>query len=332
MTDTAAAPAPSSGPRFWLYKRPFRIGLKHDSWVLVESRMSGLFSRLIVDGEEVANDFTPAVGAEAVRNHRLAAVLPGGSRLDVEAGYINWYNIGIAVFVDGQLVHESHRGKRIAFPEKLAKAMREQNADGHPSYDPGKLKRNKVPILVDVATMLLFFIVAKLTDLKTAALVGAAVGLGLVVVQRFVKVDLIGGMMLFGVFMLLLSAGFAILFEDEEIIKQRSTVIGLIGAACFLFDGLVLKGRKLGAAVDRYMAYTDIDVRRLAIGMGLVGLFMAGGNWVAVKLLSTDAWLVYTTFLDLPLSMILLFAMINWARKGDKAAPPKVVPGAVSGA
>ncbi|WP_300973209.1 septation protein IspZ [Sphingomonas sp. LHG3406-1] len=329
MTD--AATASSSGARLWLYKRPFSIGVAHECWVLVESRMSGLVSRLIVDGEEVASDFTPVSGAEAIRNHRLTHRLPDGRRLEIEAGYINWYNVGIAARVDGTLVHESHPGKRIAFPARLAKMVAEQNQDGQAAYDPGKLKRNKVPIAVDLATGLLFFIVAKLTDLKTAALVGAAAGLALVVIQRFVKVDLIGGMMLFGVFMLLVSAGFAILFEDEEVIKHRSTIVGLVGATCFLFDGLVLKGRKLGRGVDRYMAYTDIDPRRLSIGMGLTGLVMAGGNSLVAWLFSTDVWLVYTTFLDIPVSMGLIFWTISWARKSGKAAAPDALSGALPG-
>jgi intracellular septation protein A len=304
-----------TGKRIWLYKRPFNLGVSHECMVLLDARMTGLWSLLFVDGTLVAQDFTPAMGPEAIRNHRLAATLPDGRALEVEAGYISWLNTAIAVRVDGALVHESHPGRRIAMPERAVKMVMQQNAGGDPTYDPGKLKRNKVPILVDLATGLLFFVVAKLTDLKTAALVGSAVGLGLVVVQRFVRVDLIGGLALFGVFMLLISAGFALLFEDEEIIKQRSTVVGLIGAACFLFDGLVLKGRKLGAALDRYMAYTDIDHRRLAIGLGLTGLVMAGGNWLVAKLFSTDVWLFYTTFLDLPLSIGLVLGAVSWARR-----------------
>ena len=276
MTDAAVTAAP--GRRMWLYKRPFAIGVRHECMVLIDARTSGTFSSLWVDGEEKASDFTPATGEAGIRNHHLAATLPDGRSLDVEAGYINWITTGIAVRVDGALVHESHPGRRIALPERAANMIRKSDVTGEPSYDPGKLKRNKVPIAVDIATGLLFFVVAKLTDLKTAALVGAAVGLLLVVVQRFVKVDLIGGMMLFGVFMMLISAGFAIAFDDEEVIKQRSTIVGLIGAACFLFDGLVLKGRKLGRGIDRYMAYTDIDPRRLSIGMGLTGLVMAGGK------------------------------------------------------
>jgi intracellular septation protein A len=327
MTDAAVSTIP--GRRLWLYKRPFSIGVAHDCWVLVDSRMSGLTSRLIVDGEEVATDFTPASGREAIRNHRLTHALPDGRTLEVEAGYINWWSIGIAARVDGTLVHESHKGRRIAYPERFAKIVSDpRKADGEAAYDTGKLKRNKIPILVDIATGLLFFLVAKITDLKTAALVGAAVGLAIVVVQRFVTVDLVGGMMLFGVFMLLVSAGFAIVFEDEEVIKHRSTIVGLVGAACFLFDGLVLKGRKLGAGIDRYMAYTDLDLRRLSIGMGLTGLVMAGGNSLVAWAFSTDFWLLYTTFLDIPVSMGLVLWTISWARKGGGTREPDALAGA----
>ncbi len=308
------------GARMWLYKRPFRVG-SHEGLVLLDARTSGTFSQLWLDGEQLAADFTPASGADGVRNHRLLASLPDGRELDVEAGYISWVNMGIAVRVDGELVHESHPGRRIAYPERAARMMAQTNAAGDPVYDPDKLKRNKVPIIVDIATGLLFFIVAKLTDLRTAALIGAGVGLALVVAQRFVKVDLIGGLALFGVFMLLISAGFAIAFEDDEVIKQRSTIVGLIGATCFLFDGLVLKGRKLGSGLSRYIAYTDIDERRLAIGMGLVGAATALANYLVVRLVSTDAWLFYTTFLDIPLSLALVFGAIKWARSGPQPMP-----------
>jgi intracellular septation protein A len=315
MTDQA-----STGARIWLYKRPFRAGL-HEGLVLLDARTGGLLSTLWLDGEEVARDFTPATGGEAVRNHRLSATLPDGRPLEVEAGYISWTNAGIAVRVAGELVHESHPGRRIAFPARAARMVSQQTATGENAYDMAKLRRNKVPILVDVATGLLFFMVAKLFDLKTAALVGAAVGLGLLVAQRFVKVDLIGGLALFGVVMLLISAGFAIAFEDDELIKQRSTIVGLIGASCFLFDGLLLKGRRLGRGMNRYLAYTDVDDRRLAIAMGLVGVVMAGANYLVARLVSTDAWLFYTTFLDLPVVMLLVLVAIRWARSGRPSRP-----------
>jgi intracellular septation protein A len=302
-----------AGPRIWLYKRPFRVGF-HECLVLLDARLSGLTSSLWIDGEEVATDFTPAAGPEAVRNHRLRANLPDGRGVEVEAGYNSWVNAGIAVQVDGQLVHESQPGRRIAYPARAAKMVSQQTANGKAAYDVDKLRRNKVPIIVDIATGLLFFVVAKLTDLKTAALVGAAVGIALVIAQRFVKVDLLGGLAMFGIIMLLISAGFAIAFEDDELIKQRSTIVGLIGAACFLFDGLVLRGRRLGHGLNRYLAYTDIDERRLAIAMGVLGVFTALANFAVVRLVSTDAWLFYTTFLDLPLVMVGVLLASKWAR------------------
>ncbi len=66
----------------------------------------------------------------------------------------------------------------------------------------------------------------------------------------------------------------------KEIIKQRSTIVGLVGAAFFLCDGLFLNGRRLGRGMGRYIAFTDLDDRRLAIGMGMVGAAMALANFV----------------------------------------------------
>lgn len=298
----------------WLYKRPFRIGAI-EGLVLLDARVRGLFSSLIVDGQEASVDETPAIGAEAIRNHRLSATLFDGRKIEVDAGYISLSNVGIAVRVDGALVHESHPGRTIAFPSRMAKMIAQKNAVGEAAFDPDKLRRNKVPLIVDIATGLLFFVVAKFTDLRTAALIAAAVGIALVIAQRFVKVDLLGGLAMFGIVMLLISAGFAILFEDDEMIKQRSTIVGLIGATCFLGDGLLLRGRKLGAGINRYMAYTDIDERRLAIGMGLVGLAMAAANFAVVRVASTDVWLFYTTFADIPLSIALVLLAVSWARK-----------------
>ncbi len=312
--DENSASAKRPGKRLWRYERPFRIG-SSAGLVTLDSRVDGLYSTLSIDGVEVAHDGTPTVGPEAVRNHRLATTLADGREVVIDAGYISMVNAGIAVRIDGELVHESHPGRKIAFPPRAAAMISKQNEAGQSAVDLGKLKRNRVPIFVDIATGLLFFIVAKLTDIRTAAIVGAGVGVALLIAQRFVKTDLIGGLALFGIFMMLMSAGFAILFDDDEMIKQRSTIVGLIGATCFLFDGLVLKGRRLGRGISRYMAYNDIDEARMAIGMGLVGVVMAGGNWLVVRLFSTDVWLFYTTFGDIALSIGMVLFVMQWARR-----------------
>jgi intracellular septation protein A len=270
------------------------------------SRLTGLFTELRVAGQLVASDHTSPTGADATRNHRLAANLPDGSSFEVEAGYISWWNVAVAVR-RGELVHESHPGRRIAMPEAAAKMARD------PAVDMGAYQRNKAPLMVDLALGLLFFAVAKLTDLKTAALVAAAAGIALVIAQRFVKVDLVGGLALFGVLMLLVSAGLAILFQDDMAVKMRTTIVGLISSILFLGDGL-LGGNRLGKGLARYLPYKDIDPGRLGIGMGVLGLVMAALNYAVAKLASTDAWLFYNIFGDFVLGLLLFFAVLRFAR------------------
>ena len=213
------------------YRRRFALGALPGE-VVVTVRTTGMESALIVGGGLIAEDRTPLGGAEATRNHRLAATLPDGRAIDVEMGYVNWWTVGIAVRLDGALIHESHPGRRIAYPERAARMAAKSSASGLPEgFDLGQIRRNKVPLMVDVALGLIFFIVAKLTDLSTAALVGAGAGLALVVAQRYVKADLLGGLALFGIVMLLISAGLALAFQDDMMVKMRSTIVGLISAA-----------------------------------------------------------------------------------------------------
>lgn len=326
---------------WWTYRRRFTAG-RHSVTVVTRARSDELVSELSIDGVPFAWDRTPAFGPEAVRNHRLAARLPDGSQLEVEAGYVSSWSIGIAARLDGELIHESHPGRTIAYPDKyretvsaieattLGEAMRKSMAGGSDElrakgYDPGQLARNKVPIVVDLALGLLFFVVAKLTDLSTAALVGAGAGIALVVAQRFVRVDLTGGLALFGVVLLLISAGLAIAFQDDMAVKMRGTIVGTISAVLFLGDGL-LGGNRLGKALTRYLPYNDVDPGRLALGMGVLGLVMAGLNYAVARLASTDVWLFYTTFVDFFLIMVLIFAVFAFAR--GKLFPPRGTGGA----
>jgi intracellular septation protein A len=286
----------------WRYKRPFDLDGR-PAQVVMWSAMNGLFSELHVDGRTVASDWTPVSGLEATRNHRLDF-----AGYEIEGGYVSMWTVGIAVRRDGRLIHESHPGTKIAFPEKLAK----MTAD--PGVDMDSYKRNKVPIAVDIALGLLFFVVAKLTDLSTAAIVAAGAGIALMIVQRFVKVDLVGGLALFGVVMLLISAGLAIAFQDDWAVKMRTSIVGVITAVLFLGDGL-LGGNRLGKGLARYLPYRDLDPGRLAIGMGVLGLVMAGLNYLVAWAASTDVWLFYSTFVDFLLVMALIMLVLRYARK-----------------
>jgi intracellular septation protein A len=42
---------------------------------------------------------------------------------------------------------------------------------------------------------------------------------------------------------------------------------------------------------------------------------MAYGNYFVAENFSEDFWLTYTTFLDIPVSMAMFYAVMFWARK-----------------
>jgi len=73
--------------------------------------------------QELVLDETILLGAAFdFRNHRLCHTLPDGSKLEVEIGYLNWFNTGIRVSISGTLVHESHPGRDILLLTRVRKA------------------------------------------------------------------------------------------------------------------------------------------------------------------------------------------------------------------
>ena len=295
----------------WKYKRHFSVdGIAYR--VVISTGLKTIDSRLLRGKEELARDFTDVMAPGGQRNHRLDFTLGDGRRVEVEAGYISWVNVGIAVRLEGVLIHESHPGKEIRFPnipqgdpEKLARQQAEQAA---------QWQRNKYSLFVDLGIGALFFVLAKVTDdLTFSALVTAGAGLVVVVVQRFVKVDLLGGLAMFGVVMLLISAGFSWFFEDDWAVKMKSTILGVLVATVTLGDAAFNGGRYFGGRLLRYMPQ-PMDPRRLATGLGCLGLVMATVNWVFAEVTSKDTWLYYTSFGDFLLSMVLVFAVMHYAR------------------
>lgn len=174
-------------------------------------------------------------------------------------------------------------------------------------------RHNRLPFAIDIITGLLFYFVAKFTDLQTAAIVGVVVGFGLVLFQRITKIDVTGGLALFGILMLCISAGLAFWLNDDEWIKLRGTITGLIAASFFIIDG-ARGGPYIGKGLARYMPYSDIDPGRFAILMGVIGVIMAALNYGAAKWLSTDSWLFYKTFVDNFIVFGLVFFALRYAR------------------
>ena len=322
MTETLYPP---TGLVLWTYR--FRLTLPNGKAgeVVAPAGLKGIHSRLLIEGQEAASDYTPVrltVDEAVTRNHLLEVQLDGGQMLRVQLGYVTSLKMGVRVFLDGVLIHESHPGRSLDAYEKQAAKVRQTRADNPEAVkqmadlagQKEKFKRNWPSLAVDIALGFIFFFVAKWTDLTTAAIWGAAAGLALYVVQRFVKsVDLIGGLAFFGIVMLMLSGGYALLFQDEVMIQMRTTIIGGIAAGLYLIDG-AFGGRYLGKRTARYLFMPDIVPQRLSLAFGGLSIIMALLNWGVVKLVSQDIWLYYTTFGDFVVAVILFSIAIQWVR------------------
>jgi intracellular septation protein A len=306
----------------WTYRRPFSA--QGEVFIVqIEAGIAGWRSRLMIGHQELVRDETILLGAAFdFRNHRLCHTLQDGSKLEVEIGYLNWFNTGIRVSISGTLVHESHPGRDILYLTRVRKASlggkTEQQLQEQRERDAAQWALNRPSLIIDIALGLLFFAVSKVTgNLTTAALVGAVAGLTVVLAQRFVKLDLLGGLAMFGVFTLLLSAGFSLWFQDERMVQLKGSILGVLVAGLIFGDGLFNRGRYFGARLARYLIGMTVDARRLSLGIAVLGLIMAGLNLMAMHWLSKDAWLTYTTFVDAPLAMVLGLLVFRFAKKAD---------------
>ena len=127
--------------------------------------------------------------------------------------------------------------------------------DWNKNIQKHKWEKNKYSIYADLGLGALFFIAGKITeDLIFASLVGVAGGLALLVLQRFVKIDLLGGFAVFGTIMLFISGIFSFVFQDDYWVQMKGTALGLLSASMFFLDGVLRKGAYFGARFERYLS------------------------------------------------------------------------------
>jgi intracellular septation protein A len=301
--------------KIWSYSRPFKFH-GHSCEVKVRLTGSKTISSLYVDDFLVDEQSIKYTDGLITFIHPLQS--SSGYEAKVESGYFNWWNVGIAVTENGRIVHESHPGEDLSYGEALMEDLygMKENASGAAE---SKWAENKYSIYADLGLAALFFIVSKVTgDLVLAAIVGGVTGLGLIVLQRFVKVDLLGGFAVFGTIMLAISTTFSLVLQDSYWVQMKSTALGLFTAALFMADGLLRQGAYFGARFERYMP-GPLHHNRLAIGMSIMGIVSAGGNYFVAENFSEDFWLTYTTFLDFPIIMVSFFLILRWARKPEGA-------------
>ena len=312
--------------RIWTYIRPFSYR-GEDYVVELAAHLTRNFSRLW-RGDELLDEQS-VHHMDGIRTSVHALPADAGEDARVEVDYVSWWSAGIAVIQGEDTVYESHPGKNVRFAEGMMQGSAPSPAnDGSsdpasPGLDIGQMiesnqskwQRNKYSIYADLALGALFYLVGKFTeDLALAAIVGAGAGLALVVLQRFVKVDLLGGFAVFGTIMLVISAAFSLALQDDYWVQMKGTVLGLLTSGVFMIDGVLRQGAYFGARMERYMPL-PLHHNRIAVGMSGLGVVMALANYYVAENFSEDFWLTWTTFLDTPLSIGLFYAIIFWARK-----------------
>ena len=302
--------------RIWSYKRHFQYK-GADYQVKFSFTFSACTSQVYCDGSLIDERTCSFSSGAKVIEHKLKAN-DQSPELSVFVGYYSWWSIGIEVRENNELVYASHPNEDIHFAEKkLGKLDSKIHAiDAKSEEQPSqKWRQNKYSIIADIGLGAAFFIVAKITgDLTVAAFTGVFLGLSLVVIQRFVKVDLLGGFAVFGTVMLLISALFSLVFQSEQIVQLKGTFMGLLGASVFLADGVFRNGRYFGGRFDRYLS-SPVKHQNFVIGLGLISTFMSGFNYGVATYLSEDAWLTYKTFLDTPIYIILFIILTKVTEK-----------------
>jgi len=299
--------------KIWSYSRPFTFH-GHSCEIKVTLTQSETISSLFIDDFLIDEQSIKYSDGIITFVHPLKT--SSGFEAQVESGYFNWRNVGIAVTENGHLVYESHPGEDLRFGEALTENLYGMK-EATPEAGESRWEQNKYSIYADLGLGALFFIVSKVTgDLFLAAIVGGVAGLGLIVLQRFVKVDLLGGFAVFGTVMLGISTAFSLVLQDSYWVQMKGTALGLFTATLFMADGLLRQGAYFGARFERYMPGA-LHHNRLAIGMSLMGIVSAGGNYFVAENFSEDFWLMYTTFLDFPIFMLSFFVILRWARKSE---------------
>ena len=306
--------------RLWTYRwRPVIDGCAYD--VRLEAHAGQSIAGVAAQGRALARDVLRYRG-EPYRIQQLAVPAADGA-LQFEIAPRTWYSYGLRVRRGEHVVFESHPEPFAYFPVMKAK-LDAAAGTGEQNVDLGRLRRNAPAIATDIALGLLFFVAAKLSDLRTAALVAAGVGIALYGVQwvlnrvfdrlQRARVDLLGGLAMFGIVMLLISAGFSWYFDSERAVQLKSTYLGLLAASFFAIDAA--RGAPyLGKRLSLYLAYNDIDTVRLGWSFAVVGAAMALINAALVYSISKDLWLYYSLWGDMLVAMGLSMWAIERSRR-----------------
>jgi intracellular septation protein A len=298
--------------RFWTYRWSVTLdGLRYN--VRLECRWQS--NTFVVEAEgkplacEVLNFY-----AEPFRLQELEVKDAAGGLITFGTAPRNLYSYGLQVARDGAVVYRSH-------PEPFAALASIQKLASFGSSAEAKRQAEKgkevyPAIAADIGVSVLLYFAAGSMSLRDVAILGAAAVLLLMLVdwgaERLLsrKLNLSGGLSALGVLMLLLSAAFAWLVDNELAIMLKSSILGLIGAALLATDAM-LGGKYVGKRMSQYLTFMDIDPRRFSWGSAMAAAGQSLLSAATAIWLSRDTWLFYRHWVG-PTLGIALGALVLW--------------------
>lgn len=155
--------------------------------------------------------------------------------------------------------------------------------------------------LVEIGPLLAFFVANARGGILVATgvfmvAITAALGASWVVERRLPKMTVVTAVFV------LVFGGLTLYLDDELFIKLKPTIVKTLFAA-ILLGGLAFDRPLLRPLLDSTLRLTDEGWRALTLRWGLFFLFLAALNEVVRRSLSTDAWMTFTVFGNLALSL-----------------------------
>lgn len=252
--------------------------------------------------------------AEPFRLQELVVEGASGSRLAFRTAPHNLVSYGLEVARDGTVVYRSH-------PDPFAAMGTIQKIANFGTSEEGKRQAERgkeyYPALAtDICVGLLLYIAAGYMSLRDVAILGAAVMLALMLVdwtaERLFsrKLRLTGGLSALAVLMLLLSAAFAWLVDNDLAIMLKSSILGLISAILFAIDAM-LGGKYIGERATQYITFMKLDPRRFSWASAMATAAQSLLSGAIAIWLSRDTWLFYKHWVG-PLLGVTLGIVVLW--------------------
>lgn len=259
--------------------------------------------------------------AEPFRLQELAVKGESGSLLTFRTAPRNFLSYGLEVVHGGAVAYRSH-------PEPFAALRTIQKISSFGASVEGKHQAEQgkavYPTLAaDICVGLLLYIAAGYMSLRDTAILGAATVLLLMLADWSVervfsrKLNLAGGFSALGVVMLLSSAAFAWLVDNELAIKLKSSVLGLMAAVMFAMDA-TLGGKYIGRRASQLITFIAIDPRRFSWGSAMVAAGQSLLSAATAIWLSLNAWLFYKHWVG-PALAFGLGALVLWKSRRQAA-------------